>query len=95
MRLAPGARMDDGLLNVNLIEALGRWAAVKQLRRVCQGRHTDHPKVRYLTATELMVEGDIPLEVAADGELIGFTPARFAVQPKALKVVVRRNERET
>jgi YegS/Rv2252/BmrU family lipid kinase len=88
MKLAPGARMDDGRLNINLIEALGRWEAVKQLRRVCQGRHTDHPKVRYLMASELTVEGDTALEVAADGELIGYTPARFVVLPKALRVMV-------
>ncbi len=90
MKLAPGARMDDGRLDLNLIEALGRLAALRQLRRVCQGRHTDHPKVRYFRATELTVEGDTALEVAADGELIGHTPARLTVQPKALSVVSNR-----
>jgi YegS/Rv2252/BmrU family lipid kinase len=87
MKLAPGARMDDGVLNINLIGALGRLEALKLLRRVCQGRHTDHPKVRYLMASELKVESDEALEVAADGELVGYTPARFVVRPKALKVV--------
>jgi diacylglycerol kinase family enzyme len=33
------------------------------------------------------VEADTALEVAADGELIGYTPARFTVQPKALTVL--------
>jgi len=33
------------------------------------------------------VEADVPLEVAADGELIGHTPARFTVQPAALRVL--------
>ena len=88
MRLAPGARMNDGELNVNLIEALGWWAALRLLLRVCRGRHTNHPKVRYLMASDLTVNGETPLEVAADGELIGYTPARFVVRPKALKVVV-------
>ena len=88
MKLAPGARMDDGRLNVNLIEALGRWAAFMQLRRVCQGRHTSHPNARYLTASEVTMESDTPLEVAADGELIGCTPARFVVEPRGLRVVV-------
>jgi diacylglycerol kinase (ATP) len=87
MKLAPGARMDDGMLNINLIGALGRFEALKLLGRVCGGRHTDHPKVRYLTASELKVESDEALDVAADGELVGHTPARFVVRPKALKVV--------
>lgn len=89
MKLAPGARMDDGCLNINLIEALGRWAAFKQLRRVCQGRHTNHPKARYLIASEVSVEADTSLEVAADGELIGYTPARFVVERRGLRVAMR------
>ena len=87
MKLAPGALMDDGLLDLNLIEAVGRLGTLKHLRRACQGRHTTHPKVRYFRASELTVESDTALEVAADGELIGYTPARFTVQPKALAVL--------
>jgi diacylglycerol kinase (ATP) len=87
MKLAPGARMDDGLLNVNRIDDVGRWAALWHLRRLCQGRHTTHPQVDYQTASTLAVEADVPLEVAADGELIGHTPARFTVQPAALRVL--------
>ncbi len=88
MKIAPGARIDDGLLNVNLIGAVGRWQALKQLRRLCRGQHTTHPNVRYLTTRSLKVDTDTPLEVAADGDLIGYTPARFIVRPKALPVRV-------
>jgi YegS/Rv2252/BmrU family lipid kinase len=88
MKIAPGAKTDDGLLNVNLIGAVGRWEALKQLRRLCQGRHTTHPGVRYLTAVSLGVEPESPLEVAADGDLIGQTPAQFRVLPKALEIRV-------
>jgi YegS/Rv2252/BmrU family lipid kinase len=88
MRIAPGAQTDDGLLNVNLIRELGRWEALKQLRRVCKGQHTTHPSVRYLPAVSLGVEAESRLEVAADGDLIGHTPAQFRVLPKALEVRV-------
>jgi diacylglycerol kinase (ATP) len=87
MRLAPGARMDDGLLNLNLVEAVGRWEALRQLWRVRRGAHLNHPKVQYLTARDLRVEADPPREVAADGELVGFTPVRFQVRRQALRVV--------
>ncbi len=88
LRLAPGAQMDDGLLNVNLVEAVSRWRALRQLRPLSQGRHTTHPNVRYRTALSLAVEAEPPLDVAADGNLVGHTPARFQVKPKALLVVV-------
>jgi YegS/Rv2252/BmrU family lipid kinase len=87
LRLAPGARLDDGLLNVNLIGGVRRLEALSQLRLLRHGRHTSHPKVRYFTAARLEIESAVPMDIVADGELIGHTPARLVVQPKALKVV--------
>ncbi len=84
MRLAPAARDDDGVANVNLVEAITRWDALGQIRRLYQGKHTTHPGVRYFPARSVHVESESPVEVAMDGELVGFTPARFDVQPKAL-----------
>ncbi len=86
MRIAPGAKIEDGQLQVNLVRAVGRLEGFKQLRRVCRGQHTTHPQVTYLAASSLEVEADQPLEVAADGDLIGHTPARFLVRAKALQV---------
>jgi diacylglycerol kinase family enzyme len=88
MRIAPGAKMDDGKLNINLVEAVGRWQALQQLGRLRRGQHTAHPAVRYFEASKLEVDTEEALEVAADGELIGYTPARFLVRPKVLRVCV-------
>lgn len=87
MKLAPGARMDDGELNVNVVEALGRWEIIRQLHRACRGTHTTHPGVDYFPARVMSVEAEPPIEVAADGEVVGETPARFEVRAKALRVV--------
>jgi len=88
MRIAPGARLDDGLLNVNLVGAIGRWEALKQLRRLSRRQHTTHPMVQYFTARNITIESEPIAEVAADGELIGHTPARFVVKPRALAVLM-------
>jgi YegS/Rv2252/BmrU family lipid kinase len=87
MRLAPGAQPDDGRLNVNLIDALGRWETCRQLRLLASGRHVEHPRVDYFPATELTIEADPPVEIAADGERVGWTPATFRVVPETLRVV--------
>lgn len=88
MRLAPGARIDDGVLDLNVCEAIGRWATVALLWQVCRGRRMSHPKLRYFTTRTVAVEADPPLEIAADGELIGHTPALLEVVPQALKVLI-------
>ncbi len=87
MKLAPGARMDDGELNVNLVDAVGWWQVLMQLSRACRGTHTTHPGVRYFPARTMAIETEPPIEVAADGDVIGETPARLEVKPKALRVV--------
>ena len=88
MRLAPDARMDDGLLDVNLCEALSRAATIPLLWQIWRGVRPSHPKLRYFTARSVAVEADPSIAVAADGELIGETPARFEVVPRALKILV-------
>lgn len=88
MRIAPGALLDDGKLNVNLIQAIGAWEALRNLPKLFRGTHHAHPKVFYRTATEMSIETENPIQIAADGDLIGFTPARFEVVPQALRVVV-------
>jgi YegS/Rv2252/BmrU family lipid kinase len=88
MLIAPGAQIDDGWLNINLISDLKPWSALMLLRRVCRGGHINHPKVRYLRERALRIGSDTPLEIAADGDLIGQTPAVISIRPRALSILV-------
>ena len=88
MRLAPGALMDDGLLNVNVCEAISRVRTVALLWHIFNGRELSHPRLRYFTTRAVSVEANPPIDVEADGELIGCTPARFEVMPQALKMML-------
>ncbi len=90
LKLAPGARNDDGLLNVNLVGAVGKLEGLMELRRLARGTHTSHSKVSYFPSRDVRVEARESLEVAADGELIGHTPARFEVLPGALSMLTLR-----
>ncbi|HLH53759.1 MAG TPA: diacylglycerol kinase family protein [Verrucomicrobiae bacterium] len=87
MKIAPSARIDDGVLDVNLIGALSPFRAIPMLRRVCRGLHLGQPVVRYFSSSRLEITSDTPLDVAADGELIGQTPVRISVLPSALRVI--------
>jgi diacylglycerol kinase (ATP) len=88
MRLAPGALMHDGLLNINVCEAVSRCRTFALLWNIFKGRQLSHPKLRYFALRTVSVDADPPIEVEADGELIGHTPAQFEVVPQALKVMV-------
>lgn len=87
MRLGPGARMDDGLFDVSVIRSVGRGEIARQFLRLTRGTHVRHRAVNYFPANWLEIDADPPREVVADGEIVGMTPARFTVRPKALRLL--------
>ncbi len=88
MRLSPGARLDDGRLELCLIEALSRGEVLWNFPRLLRGTFPGHPRVSYQPGRELVVESEHALPLALDGDVVGSTPARFRVRPGALRVVV-------
>ena len=88
MKVLPNAIMNDGLLDVCIVESLSKPAFLKAFPRVFVGSHTAHPKVRMRTGSRVQVEANRRVLVYADGELVGSLPAIFEVRPAALAVVV-------
>lgn len=88
MRIAPGARPDDGVLEVCVVSAAGRLEFVRHFPRVYRGTHVDHPKVTMLRGKRVRLEGDEPVPMLVDGDLFGSTPAEITVLPRALEVLV-------
>jgi diacylglycerol kinase (ATP) len=88
MRVLPDAIMNDGLLDVCIVEALSKGAFLRAFPRVFVGSHTTHPKVTMRTGTRVEVEANRRVLVFADGEQIGPLPAIFEIRPGALPVVV-------
>ena len=88
MKVLPNAVMNDGLLDVCIVEALSKPAFLRAFPRVFLGSHTTHPKVHMRSGTRVQVEADRRVLVYADGELVGSLPAIFEVRPAALPVVV-------
>ena len=88
MKVLPNAVMNDGLLDVCIVEALSKPAFLRAFPRVFLGSHATHPKVRMRTGTRVQVEANRRVLVYADGELVGSLPAIFEVRPAALPVVV-------
>jgi diacylglycerol kinase (ATP) len=88
MKVLPNAIMNDGLLDVCIVEALSKPAFLRAFPRVFVGSHTTHPKVRMRTGSKVQVEANRRVLVYADGEPVGSLPAIFEVRPAALSVVV-------
>ncbi|MFC6287133.1 diacylglycerol/lipid kinase family protein [Nocardioides sp. GCM10027113] len=95
MRIAPDASVEDGVLDVVVIEAGSRPALVRALPTVYDGRHVDRPEVTVLTGRRVEIRGRArtPIPVGGDGEPLGSLPglteppAVVEVLPGALTVL--------
>lgn len=86
MMVAPGARLDDGLLDVTVWSGFGLVDLVLKQPQLYDGRHVRLANTRTLTARTVEIEPleDAPILLEADGEQPGVLPARFEVRPGAL-----------
>lgn len=88
MRIAPGARPDDGLLDVVRLGALGRLELARWLPTVYWGGHLANPRITLVRAARVRVDAAAPLPVQIDGELGAHTPLDIEIRPGALRFLV-------
>jgi diacylglycerol kinase (ATP) len=86
MRIAPQARVDDGLMDVVLVEPMGRLRFLSKLPLVFRGTHLALPEVHCWQAREIAIDSDGRLPVMVDGDLLSETPLRVQVAPGALRM---------
>ncbi len=88
IRIAPDARLDDGKLEVCVVEAMGKTRLLRLFPSVFSGRHLALAEVKYFQAHRLRIETEKPAEVYADGERVCSTPVEVRVEGGALRVIV-------
>lgn len=88
-RVCPEARIDDGLLDLLLVDALGRLEILGLVPRIMKGTHTGDSRLKLLKAKRLRIESEAPLLVEADGEIAFAAARRLEVEllPGALRVL--------
>ncbi len=87
LRIAHGARLDDGLLDVVVIKPMSKRKLVRIYPQLFSGKHVGIPEYEHHLVREVTVAA--PGVVAyADGERIGSLPLTVEAAPKALRVLV-------
>jgi diacylglycerol kinase (ATP) len=87
MKIAPQAKVDDGLLDVCAVGAVARVRLLRLAPTVYSGRHLGVPEVEYFQAARARVETEPPLDVYADGEYVCRTPVEVGVHAASLKII--------
>ncbi|MDR1305891.1 MAG: diacylglycerol kinase family lipid kinase [Verrucomicrobiales bacterium] len=84
----PGARLDDGWLEVCLFKRRSHMDLLHYFQGVLCGTHTHFEDVEYFRARRIRVSAAHAVPVEVDGELAGVTPVEFAVGEQPLQVCV-------
>ena len=91
--LAPGASLDDGIMDIGILKKMTRRDVFKAFGMLkAEGRHVFHPRVDYHRFTTLSIETPEPSAINVDGENIGSTPLSMKVLPRAVRVCVPGSE---
>jgi diacylglycerol kinase family enzyme len=89
MRAAPDALLDDGLLDVLVLESVSKFGFLtKILPKVFSGAHVREPSVKVFRAREIAISADRPFTMYADGDPIGELPLRVRAIGGAVRVLV-------
>lgn len=86
MLITPHARLDDGLLDVFLVQPMSRLAFLRLFPRVFAGTHVSDPRVSIRRARRIRIEAD-GIVAYADGERSSALPVEIEVVPGALHVL--------
>jgi YegS/Rv2252/BmrU family lipid kinase len=91
MRAAPDAMLDDGLLEVVVLESVSKLAFLtKILPKVFSGTHVREPGVKVFRAREIALGADRPFTMYADGDPIGELPVRVRALAGAITMLTPR-----
>ncbi|MDE0021255.1 MAG: diacylglycerol kinase family lipid kinase [Candidatus Poribacteria bacterium] len=83
--MAPNALINDGKLDVVVVEPVGRLELLRIFPRVYSGRHIEHPACHVFRSSVVRIESEMPMLKLLDGDLIGEAPLDSRIHSQALR----------
>ena len=87
MKIAPRALPDDGKFNVQVFTGQ-RSQVFTMTTKIFRGEHLPHPDITEYQSPTVELAPEPRLLVEADGEVLGYTPAKFSLLERALTLKI-------
>ena len=84
--MAPNAEIDDGYLDITILNKINRRTLLKAFPKVFTGEHIHLDPVDTIKARKISIQTDKPKILTPDGELIGISPVEIECLPRAVEV---------
>ena len=90
--LTPEAELDDGLLDVCIIDDAGRLKLLMQIPKVLKGTHKGSPYVTTFRTKKLTISSSDLLLAHADGQILESRHYQIEILPRSLSVITSRQK---
>ncbi len=87
MKIAPDAKMDDGVLNICIVKEMSKWELLREFPKVFKGTHIFNPNFVMKTGQKTKIQSDEHREIFADGEYVGNLPAECTVGNQTIQIM--------
>lgn len=88
MHPCPTAKMDDGVLEVTVIEYMNMFQLLRDIHVLYSGDIYHHPKTHHLRGTRIEAKAKNPTLIEVDGEPLGMLPLEVTILPRKLPVMM-------
>lgn len=89
MQVCPRAVLDDGLLEVTIIDSLSLFELARDIKVLYSENLYVHPKIEHLRGSRITARSAELVSIEVDGEPLGGLPLDFSIVPRAIRVARR------
>ena len=87
--IAPEAEIDDGKLDIIILNKISRLRLLRLFTSIFDGTHINYPEVEYIKAKSVKVIEENPGKLLPDGEILGTTPIEVECLHKDIQFLWR------
>jgi YegS/Rv2252/BmrU family lipid kinase len=88
MHVCPKAELDDGILDVTIIDSLSMFTLAKDLPVLYSDNLYKHPRTHHARAHRITATSNEKVSIEIDGEALGTLPLEAKIVPGALRLIV-------
>ena len=88
MRMAPLARLNDGLIDLIIVRKVSRFKLLKLFPKVFSGKHIGDPGVDYRQVKQFKIMSEDKSQLNLDGEVLGSTPVEVKMLTKEVEILI-------
>ncbi len=86
MIMAPQAKIDDGLLDIVILNKISRMGLLRALPKIFKGTHIHIPQIETFKGRNMRFVPETEKILTPDGEITGHTPVSVSVLPGKIRI---------